>query len=499
MKPPSKQPVPTPRGSSPFERLFVAWLLSTVLLVALLAVLTILGVGHLRRHAEALNRQQAQLDELVRRLPAVDAGAPRAPAPSPRRRPDRVERPPTTAASQPAPRPTLDPATVAAEFDALVGDEPARAASVFLRVRDRNRAVALLTRADDPAELGAAAIAKLNLLAHVIGDEDRAAAYAQAAASAEPAAVDDEIATRLGFEAGQLADAFAHAILWASSGDPPPPAALLILAICAVEQGDFGAAVDAIDSISPTIRLDAASLAAVGETCIATEAWKPLEAWISAAEPAVRSSPAAQRLLATTLLHTRRATEALAVVAALLDAAPDDPDLLILRAAGLTEARQFDAAKATLARISIVPIPAAAAYWRGVIEMRTGAPAEARKWFGTAVGTARQSAPAWEGLAQLDIAAADAAGSGDVATARRALAAAEKNLAAAINANPRRPSGHFLLAIVHAKSSRGLETRTALRTALHLDPAIAGEARKVPAIVRLVPADEIDQLAAETN
>ncbi|GMU83215.1 MAG: hypothetical protein AMXMBFR47_30860 [Planctomycetota bacterium] len=502
------QPASAPRpSSSPLERLFVAWLLSTLLIIALLAVLTLLGIGQLRRHADALNRQQAQLDELTRRIESLAA------VPPPALTPPRATQPATESSaefarepqtSRPAAPPPLDDDEIAAEFDAIVGGAAARSGSIFLRPRRPDRAAALLTRAESQtaadASLSAASLARLRLLAQLTGDDQRAAAFGRAAAEApDPAAVDDEIAARLAFESGALTEAFAHAILWVDASPTPPTAALLILAICAAAQDDLDAAADAIDSVSPSARLDAASLAAIGDTCIAIEAWKPLERWIAAAEPAVRTSPPAQQRLATLLVHTGRHTDALAVIAALLDERPADVDLLILQAAALTEARQFEAAKAALARITVVPVPPAAAYWRGVIEMRTGSPAEARKWFAAAVGAGRQSAAALEGLAQLDLAAADAAGSGDAAAARRALSSAEKNLAAATRANPRRSSAHFLLAIVHAKSSRAAETRAALRTAVQLDAALAEQAKKVPVIARLIPPDEIDQLASATD
>lgn len=506
MNRPRPQPGPTPRtSSSPLERLFVAWLLSTLLILALLAVLTLLGIGQLRRHADALNRQQAQLDELTRRIESLAAvppptlTPPRTTQPAARNSADLAREPQT---SPPAAPPPLDDDVVAAEFDAIVGDAAARSGSIFLRAIRPDRAAALLTRAESQSTtvLSAASLARLRLIAQLTGDDERAAALGRAAAEApDPTAVDDEIAARLAFESGALTQAFAHAILWVDAAPTPPTAALLILAICAAAQDDLDAAADAIASVPPSARLDAASLIAIGDTCIAIEAWKPLERWIAAADPPVRASPATQQLLATLLIHTGRHTDALAVVAALLDEKPADVDLLILHAAALTEARQFEAAKATLARITVVPVPPAAAYWRGVIEMRTGAAAEARKWFAAAGSAGRESAAALEGLAQLDLAAADAAGTGDAAAARRALAAAEKNLAAATRANPRRSSAYFLLAIVHAKSARAAETRAALRTAVQLDAALAEQAKKVPVIARLIPPEEIDRFATATD
>ena len=121
-----------------------------------------------------------------------------------------------------------------------------------------------------------------------------------------------------------------------------------------------------------------------------------------------------------------------------------------------------------------------------MLEFDAGNIDEALPFLQHALAASHGFAPAWEAL-------------GTIALNRGDLATALQNLTNAVNANPRRGSAHFLLAVIHAKASRPSETAKALQTAFRLDPSLLKTARQTDVISGLFSHDELAALADSTD
>ncbi|MBU0616840.1 MAG: tetratricopeptide repeat protein, partial [Planctomycetes bacterium] len=281
---------------------------------------------------------------------------------------------------------------------------------------------------------------------------------------------------------GRLIEAYVFANRLYGNAPDDPRASLLLGEVSCV-QHDFAAADLAIEALNGGDGLSPPDKLRLGRLLVELEHWGRLEALLSTLDQAQQADPAQLNFLRAVLAVQRdRLPEALAILDNLLADHSGDYDFQTWRGVALLTARQFQAARETLALTDTHPDRPQAWYWRGVLEVRAGSPDEAVLFFEHALAASQRYAPAWEAL-------------GTIALNRGDLPSAMQNLENAVAANPRRASAHFLIAIIHAKTLRPTATADALRTALGLDPTLLEQARETEVIRRLFTDEELEALA----
>jgi tetratricopeptide (TPR) repeat protein len=495
----STAPTPPPsRGSSTgtVERLYVLWIVSSLMLVLLIVIVALLGSGQLRHHAERISQQSTAIAQLRsdmskarQELANLKAGIPdRAQAPQAPRVP--AEEPGESASpveGEVAEPPAAPLATMAAgDIEALLQKAVRPGEDGLYEVVDR-------TAAAEALQAGLAGVghaswsgetwARLAALACLLDHDTQAEMFAASARVANefPGAY-YEISARKLLTQQRPREALVFARLLAA-GRPTDPRGALLLAEAYRLTGDLAAADVALEDLGDAEHLSLADKLRLGRLFAALEHWDRLDALLaSVGEVPQAALPQLNYLRALLAIQQGRLPEALAILNNLLAEHPDDYELRTWRGVALLYARQFQAAREALAHAEEHPERPEAWYWRGMLELEAGNIDDAIPLLEHAVAASHSFAPAWEALGTI------ALNQGDVSTAL-------ENLTKAVNANPRRATTYFLIALAQAKASRPVETADALRTAFRLDSTFLETAKQAEAIRRMFSEDELAALA----
>lgn len=487
------QPSARRPATGTIARLYVLWVVSSVLLALLVIIVTLFASGQLRRHAErisehsqAIDRLHDELSRIQRDLSEIDALV------RSRAAPVQISPPPSPVLPEPGP-PAEEQPTIPSVPTPDDRDINARLRNV-LRVNE-DGSYGLANRAEAEATLreglrgagrtswSGSTWARLAVLARLLDRDAPAEMFALRAVAANefPHAYYELSARRLLGE-GRVTEAIVFARRLAV-GRPGDPRAMLLLAEAYHLGENHAAAAAAIEGLENTAALPLPAKLRLGRLLVALEHWDRLEALLSSLGSAPPAAlPQLNFLRAVMAVRHGRPPEALAILDNLLVEQPDDYELRTWRGVALLEASQFQAAREALAHAEEHPDRPEAWYWRGMLEIRAGNLDEAVPFLQHALAASQRFAPAWEAL-------------GTIALNRNDLAAALQNLQNAVNANPGRASTHFLIAVSHAKASRPDDTAEALRTAFRLAPALLETARQTEVINRLFSDDEFAALA----
>ncbi len=527
--PPSQEP-----STGMFERLYVLWIVSSLMLVLLVVIVTVLGSGRLRRHAERISQQSQAIERLREELSQTrrelldlkklsqNYGTGVAP----------VSPPPRSARAQPMPPSSADQPLVSeqpvrdGQPESPASRVPEHAIKALLQsaIRRGNEGLDELgdrPTAEEALRLGLDAVggaawsgetwARLAALARLLDRDVPAETFAaNARADKQFPRAYYELSARRRLAQGRAPEAIVFARLLLA-GRPHDPAGALLLAEGYRLKQDPAAADVALEDLRNVERLSLADKLRLARCFVALERWERLDALLASlgnvggtAPRAVAVPEAASAqvnyLRAVLAIQRGQLPEALAILDNLLSEprpsasgqpapglpAPDDYELRTWRGVALLYAQQFQAAREALAVSEKYPDRPEAWYWLGVLELRAGNTDQAVPYLEHALAASYGFAPAWEALGTL------ALNQGDLATAL-------EHLTKAVNANPRRASSHFLLAIIHAKASRPAEAAEALRTAFRLGPSLLETAKQTEVISRMFSADELDALAGVTR
>ncbi|MEP0845594.1 MAG: tetratricopeptide repeat protein [Phycisphaerae bacterium] len=476
------------RTGSALERLYVLWAVSLALTLLLILLAVSVLRSHLVRQADALREHTAALAALHERLAALESMLAHEPiVVSPGvLRPEPPASPPTTRPSQPSPptatttRPLVGAAADAESelAQALRIDDDGNAI-----VADRELAARLVSRAASAPSASAYSgrtWARLAWLAQLLGRDEQADAFAER--SRESGVVPREYYAadaRKRLESGDAPAALvaAQRLAGADAGDP------LGRLWTARAQLALGRAVEASEAIAgiDARRLPPADRLRLCRLYAELEQWEALDRTLDTFRTVSKELRAERNLLrAIGMIHAERLTEALAILEGLLETRPEDEELRAWQAAALVRAGQFAAARDALGRVP-TPTRADTWYWLGATALSAGQEQEAVRCFQRSLSVTRGFAPAWEGLATIALNNSD-------------LEAAVQYARSAVEANPLRASANLLLAIASARSVLKVETVSALRRALELDPKLADVARQVEAIRALLGPGELEAL-----
>lgn len=473
------------------ERLFIQWVISTLLLAVFGVTAAVIVGGQVRRLSSTISAQTEAIDALSTRLAQAEADL--AALRQTQRRPD----PPP--ATRPVSRPAAASATTDADAATRIDAHLAWDDGVARLVDPPAARVELARLGGSPErkDWSASTLEKLAILALLLDDEFGAEALAaQAEARGGAPLMFAELRVQQLLARGDAARAAGVADRAARLA-PSLPAARLLVAQTRVAAGERAAA-----DLALATPFDASSLSGVqrvrlGEVWVALESWTRLEDLL----PTLTSTAGflgdrVNLLRAVSAIHRGNAVEALAILDHLLESRPEDYDLRTWRGVALLRARQFAAARAALGHAEASATRPEAWYWLGRVEMDAGQPAAAIDHLNRALRASPRFAPALEALGSIALGQADdAAGAGDVDVAERELAVAVAHLVAAIDADPRRATARFKLAVAHAKASRVEQTASALEAAFALDPSLLDAARKTEVITRLLSDEDLLELA----
>lgn len=508
------------------ERLYVYWLVSTVVLILVAIILALFTRGALRQvqaqaeRSAALERTVGELDERLAGLEDELArpAAARRPAPPPDVSelvpPD--ERAPDTAAATgarppgpPEPPDTADavePAPLAeAELEARIERLMHSDEVLVWAVTDVEAARALtqlglqeLGRAD----WSGAAWARLAELARLVERDAAAEAFARRAMDAgDPLVRFAEVSARAFLGRGRPGEALGYArqLVERTEG---APTAVLLLAQALFDAGQLTAAEDALRTLPDAAGLAPVDRLRLGRLYLALQ-HLPLVAavlqLIRVDELPEALAPEYNFLYAITLTQAGRTVEALAILDYLAAQParprpagappwpapqPESYEILVWRGVTLWSANQPEAARAALDQAAAAdPGRPDAYYYRGVLEAQAGRAAIAMDYLKNALASSTRMVAAWEALALLEL---------DAGQVESAL----EHLARAIDLNARRASAHFAVAVARAKVSQAPAAAAALRTALQLDPGYLAVAKQTEVILRLFTPAELEALAA---
>ena len=492
------------RRSSPdaVERLYVLWLVGTLLLAFGTVVVVFFTRGALRSQNEAMIQIVERLHALETRVADLDRDSASAPSVGDResdryadRRsvPKPVESPPSSApADATSPRVVDD-----TEVNALLAKALRFLPQTGYQLADAGaaRQAVDLARGLEPVPNWPGKVwADLALSAELLADEAAARLFGQRAeAAGDPAVAYLELAVERALDDARMPEAAAYARLLVERTEGLP-LARLFLAEVQLRADRWGAAADAVALVTPSNFPDVYDRLRLGRVYLAVEQWAGLAAVVAGLpdlpEPLARERDFQRAVLLIQQAHAggadrERLVEAAAVLDYLLGDKPDDYDFRTWRGVALTQARQYEAARLALdGATGLQPGRPEAWYWRGVVEIKAQKPRSAAAFLQKALVASVRYAPTWETLGLL------ALNEGNVS-------AALENLANAINAHPGRASAHFLAAVAHAKASRRDDAVNALRSAIRLDPVYAREALRTDVIVRLIEPAQIDAMLAE--
>ncbi len=514
---------PQPRRDV-LERLYVYWLVSTVLLILVAIVFAVFARGALTRQAAAMDKlagRVAALEGTVQRLQAATSrqnepspiaerspgpvAAPKPAQPAQPPSPEAEAQPPSGAASggQPATTPATAESAIRARLDEVVAPGPVAPADVV----DPQGAAALLESALQQvgrARWSGQTWSRLAVVARLLGRDTAAEAFARrASAGGEPLIEYNEVSARSLLARGRPNDALPLIEkLVEQTAASPTSQVLLAAALLATDDpagaDETAATVEGVDDLGPRDKL------MLARVLFALEHWQRLQAVLAALEDVPDDSAAEHDFLqAVSLARGGRTVEALAILDYLVahppqtargdDAPPSWPtpgpdryEIEVWRGVTLMYAPQQEAARAVLTEAAqLDPTRSDAYYYRGMLEIRAGQNDQARTYLESALANSARLARAWEALAYLDI------GAGNV---DRAL----EHLAKAIEIDSRRASAHFLTAIARAKISQRELAGVALRAAFRLDESYLAEAKQADVLLRLFTPGELDALAGQS-
>lgn len=489
------------RSSESPERLFVLSLVASVVLLMLAIVVIVLQIRKLDQQAAQLDTQARAMKTMAREVETLrsrDASSPESVAAS---RPTTSATAPIAAVAddQATSRPagasqTVEDAALEAAIEALArrGDDlpldlidPGGAAVQLRKLLGEHEAL----------ELPPTAAARLAAIAELAGEEGLASVLAQRAA-AGPAVLDDyfEIAARRRLAAGRIDEAISLAAQLKPRGGEANHMRLLAGEL-ARARGDWKTLDLALDrlsekSLNTSQRVRFAALAA------SRSRWDRAERALTGVRgDSPAESARVQRTKAEIAVGRGRFAEAIAILDHLLESAPADAELRILRAAALVRARQYSPARAALHDIvAKQPRAAAAWYWLARLEFDCGKPEAATDPLQRAIGADPRDVAARELLGRLSLDEADRAVQvGDRETADRAAATAVASLEAAVVIDESRSSSLLLLAIAYAKVTRDADALRVLEQAIRLDPSLAAAARAADVLQRIAPAEKINE------
>jgi tetratricopeptide (TPR) repeat protein len=536
----SQEPAGAPGRGRPapdaVERLYVYWLVSTVLLALVVVIAALLVRGSLRQQAQAVQELEQRLAALEKapRTESPSALEPRGrtpstpvePPPAEVRPPEATPRPvePTTkpaSAERPATAPVVSvpaEAEIAAKLARVMGEAPTTMADVA----DRVQAAALVTEAlthIGRAEWSGATWARLAVLARLVGQNSAAEAFAKrAAAAGDPLLAYTEVALRTALARGwpQEALPLAERFLETTRG---APLSRVLLAAALLASDEPALADEALDTVGNTAPLGQRDRLLLARLLMALERWERMGA-VLAESGGVPEELAAEHnfLQAVVLAQSGRTVEALAIFEYLASRLPpetkagtaatsapgsgpsagaatpggmtaserpysDRYEIEVWRGVTLWYAKQLEAARQALeAAARLDPGRPDAHYYLGRLEAAAGRPSVAVEHLKNALASAARMAPAWEALAALEINAGQ-------------VDAALQHLTKALEINSRRASAHFLTAIAHAKAGQREPAATALRAALRLEPRLLEEAKQTEVLLRMFAPGELESLA----
>jgi tetratricopeptide (TPR) repeat protein len=469
-------------------RLYALWIISSLLLALLVIVLALLGAGRMRQHARAMSEQvqvvgqlRADLAQLQRELaqlraaPVITAVPPPAPPVSATTQPPEAVRPAETRES------AADEAILALLDAALQPNEETGYELGDADLADQALREGLDHSDDEP--WSGETWARLALVARLLDRDGPADEFASKAVTAGTFPREYyELSARRMLAQGRPTEAIVLADRVFDEHPGNPRAALLLgEAYCA--QQDLAAADLVLQPIGTGPELTLSGKLRLGRLLVELERWDRLALLLRTLTQVRQADPTELNFLrAVSACQQNRLPEALAILDNLLAEHPSNYDFQTWRGATLLAARQFQAAREALEVANTHPERPQAWYWRGLLEVRAGSPDEAIPFFEKALAASQRHAPTWEAL-------------GALALNRGDLPEAMQNLEAAVQANPRRASAHFMIAIIHAKTLRPTATADALRLALDLDPGLLEQARQTEVIRRLFTDDELKVLA----
>lgn len=507
---PSPPPARRPSNGT-VERLYVLWLVSSLLLVLLVVIVALLATGQLRRqaqriseHSQAIDSLRDDLSQISQELRNVQAALPYT-VPQLRTPPTPVDeaRQPAQPIEEEPPGPQAAPPALASPDDGAIN---ALLQAALRPSDDLPFELADPAAAEEALRVGQDGLshtswagqtwARLAVLARLL-DRDLAAetfAYRAAAANVFPQAY-YELSVRKLLDRQQAAEAivFARRLV---DGRPADPKGVLLLAEAHGMHDDLAAADEAIETLATIERLSLPGKLRLGRLLVALERWERLGALLdSLGEVPQPYWPRLNFLRAVLAIQRGQLAEAYAILDNLLAEpqtppqallAADDYELRTWRGVALVYARQFEAAREALAHAQEYPERPQAWYWRGMLELHAGNADQAIPFLQYALAASQRFAPAWEAL-------------GTIALNHDDLPTALQNLSNAASYGPPRASTHLLLAILHAKASRPSETAEALRTAFGLDPSLLETARQTEVITRLFSEDQLAALASRSD
>lgn len=527
---PAMKPAPRKRPSDAIERLYVYWIISTVLLLFAVIVSTVYTRGALYGQAEQFNQalrerdaRLADLEIVVAQLESNPTAMPAGPtAAAPGQPSSRVRAEESGAGSDPAapagatPPPVETPSPFAAippESEIQTGLDRVLGAGTIApyAVQDVSAArdlLALAFRHASRADWSGATWSRLAVLARLMSQGVASDAFARRADQAnDPLITYADVSTRALLAAGRAQDALIYAEHFAECTNSSPVALVLLARTC-LALGDAATADGLLAAIDSEAGLASYDRLALARACLELQRWDRL-AEVMATVPAVPSELDAERnfLQAVVLIQRdEQLAEALGILNYLADrdqsprtpATNDEPPLMVppvpddyeigtWRGVALMRGNQVESARRVLddAARQRADRPDAY-YWRAMLEIRQGRTDTACDYLQNALATSARFAPAWEALGQIALNAGD-------------LGSALDNLEKAIEANERRASAHFLVAVTYAKASQSEPAAEALKAAFLLDPGYVETARQTEVLTRLFTSEGLEQLAADAE
>jgi tetratricopeptide (TPR) repeat protein len=530
--PQRSSPPSTPSRPKPdaIERLYVYWLVSTVLLTLVVLLVAIMTRGTLHRQTQLVGEladRLGHMEQTVRDLqsaggpetvapagqpaeaaPPVGSGQPSSGQPRPASESPQVVAP---AATPPIPAPTQD--VIGAQLDQVVSDDPVTPGDVVEPDAAAELVETALTHVGR-ANWDGATWSRLAVLARLLGRDVAAEAFARRAAAAGEWLINyAEVSVRSLLARGRAREALPIAADLIERSQGSVTSRVLLAAAC-LDNDDPGSADEVLEALPVPAVLSTYDKLLLARALLGLEHWDRLEAVLGTLHEVPPELAAEHNFLAgASLARAGRTVEALAIFDGLSGVGqgsalsypeggateasagrpteawpilrPDRYQIEVWRGVTLMLAQQTEAARQVLQRAAeLDPGRPGAHYYLGVLEARAGRPEVAKSHLKNALASSARMAPAWEALAHLEI-------------EDRQVDLALQHLAQAIDINPRRASAHFLTAIAYAKISQAEPAAQALRAAFRLDQKYLSEAKQTEVLLRLFTAEELDELAGE--
>ncbi len=477
------------------ERLYVFWILSTMLILLALVALVFVFSGRLAGLHENVTSLTQRIIELERRglqnAVPMTALSPARPIEPPTAATQPV-RPPVAASPPPVPAPAaLSELDVRRRLDECL--RVADGAISVNRAAGPEQLIADVRAAADRLLLGADVWARLALLAQELGRGADVEAFLRLSRSAGGDGREFyEVQVAGLLAAGRAEEANDLAARWSQEGGAP--AAVLLLMETQLASGRVDAAHEAADRLRGE-RLAAPAALRYARGLASLERWGELATLLDQLpRDAVLDADERDLLRAIARFHTGRLPDALAILEFQLEQRPEEYEVVVWHAAAIAQLARFDRARAGEATIETAraaltqaaqsnPRRPESPYWLAILESAAGRDAQADALLAPVTAAAPHYAPASELRGALALNAGD-------------LDAARAHLKQSLAANSRRPSAHLLLAIASAKAADRPAAEAALTAALRLDPGLIEAARGTEALAAMFTAAEMEVMMA---